>query len=323
MTCLVLPADGEPLLVLPALEVPMAIASGAATTLRPWAETENPFGIVAAHLRAAGAAARVAVGNRMWAEHALGLGTATGGELALAGPLMARLRMRKDESEAAALLRAGQAIDRVHARMGEWLRPGRTERAVGADIADAIVDEGHESAEFVIVGSGPNGASPHHELSDRVIEPGDLVVVDIGGINAEGYFSDSTRTYLAGGPVSQEVSDFYGVLQVAQEAACQAVRPGVPAEHVDATARRIIDAAGYGANFFHRTGHGIGLDVHEEPYIVSGNTIELEPGMAFSIEPGIYLQGRCGARIEDIVICTDTGVQRLNNGTRDLVTLDV
>lgn len=323
LTCLVVPADGAPLLVVPELEAPMVTASGATTPLRPWAETEDPFAVVADHLRQIGAPGVVGVGNRMWAEHALQLGSATQAKLELAGHLMAELRMRKDQVEVAALLEAGQAIDRVHARMAEWLRPGRTERAVGRDIADAIVAEGHEHCEFTIVGSGPNGASPHHLLSDRVIETGDVVVVDIGGVTAAGYYSDSTRTYVAGGRPAPEVLDFYAVLQAAQDAACRMVRPGVRAEEVDAAARGVIEAAGYGANFFHRTGHGIGLDVHEDPYIVSGNDIPLESGMAFSIEPGIYVEGRHGARIEDIVICTADGVQRLNNRTRDLVTLEV
>jgi len=322
LTCLVVPAEGEPLLVVPELEAPMVPAAGATTPLRPWAETENPFAIVAAQLRQVGPPGTVGIGNRMWAEHALRLGSEADARLELAGGLMAQLRMRKDAAECAALLEAGQAIDRVHARMAEWLRPGRTEREIGRDIADAIVAEGHERAEFTIVGSGPNGASPHHLLSDRVIETGDVVVVDIGGVTEAGYYSDSTRTYLAGGTVAPEVNDFYAVLQAAQDAACRVVSPGIPAEQVDATARKIIDDAGYGSNFIHRTGHGIGLDVHEDPYIVSGNDIALEPGMAFSIEPGIYLPGRFGARIEDIVICTAEGAKRLNIGSRDLVTLD-
>lgn len=321
LTCLVVPAEGAPLLVVPELEAPMVAAAGAETALRPWAETEDPFAVVADHLRQIGAPGTVGIGNRMWAEHALHLRSATGAELALAGSVLAQLRMRKDRAECAALLEAGQAIDRVHARMSEWLRVGRTERQVGRDIAEAIVAEGHERAEFIIVGSGPNGASPHHLLSDRVIETGDVVVVDIGGPIEDGYYSDSTRTYVVGAPAASEVLDFYAVLQAAQDAACEIVAPGVTAETVDRTARAIIEQAGYGANFIHRTGHGIGLDVHEDPYIVSGNGIPLEAGMAFSIEPGIYVPGRFGARIEDIVICTDGGVERLNVGTRDLVTL--
>ncbi|MDQ3477349.1 MAG: Xaa-Pro peptidase family protein [Actinomycetota bacterium] len=321
LTCLVVPAQGAPLLVVPVLEAPMVEAAGTTTALHAWSETDDPFAVVAAHLREIGAPGTVGIGNRMWAEHVRQLTSATEGTWELAGPLMAQLRMRKDDAEAAALLRAGQAIDRVHARMAEWLLPGRNEREVGKDIAEAIVAEGHEHAEFIIVGSGPNAASPHHLLSDRVIGAGDMVVVDIGGVTEDGYCSDSTRTYLVGGQPTTEMLDFYAVLQAAQDAACLAVTPGVTAEAVDATAREIIAEAGYGPNFIHRTGHGIGLDVHEDPYIVSGNDLPLEPGMAFSVEPGIYFAGRFGARIEDIVICTADGVARLNVGTRDLMTL--
>jgi Xaa-Pro aminopeptidase len=209
----------------------------------------------------------------------------------------------------------------VHARMGEWLRVGRTETQVGADIGAAILAEGHVAVDFTIVGSGPNGASPHHELSDRTIEAGDLVVVDIGGMTATGYRSDCTRTYVVGGSPDASVAEWYGVLQAAQEAATAAVRPGVTAEDVDAAARRVIDDAGWGAHFIHRTGHGIGLDTHEAPYIVEGNSLPLEPGIAFSVEPGIYLAGRFGARIEDIVVCTEDGVRTLNNGPRELAEL--
>jgi len=198
-----------------------------------------------------------------------------------------------------------------------WLRAGRTEEQVAADISDAIVAEGHARVDFAIVGSGPNGASPHHTASDRVLRPGDAVVVDIGGTMPSGYCSDSTRTYVIGEP-SAEFAAYYQVLQAAQEAACEAVRPGVTAEAVDAAAREPITAAGYGDYFVHRTGHGIGLESHEDPYIVAGNTEPLAAGNAFSIEPGIY-PGAHGARIEDIVVCTEDGVQRLNNITRDLI----
>ncbi len=205
--------------------------------------------------------------------------------------------------------------------MGEWLRPGRTEAEVGADIAEAIVAEGHVSAEFVIVGSGPNGASPHHDVSDRVIEAGDVVVVDIGGPVPEGYHSDSTRTYAVGEPADPEVRDGYAVLQRAQRAAVEAVRPGATAQEIDTAARRVITDAGFGECFIHRTGHGIGLDVHEEPYIMSGNDLPLEPGMAFSVEPGIYRAGRWGARIEDIVVVTADGVEPLNTRPHELTVL--
>jgi Xaa-Pro aminopeptidase len=206
--------------------------------------------------------------------------------------------------------------------MGEWLRPGRTEHAVGRAIAEAITDAGHSNVNFIIVASGPNAASPHHHTSERVIEAGDPVVVDIGGTMPDGYCSDCTRTYAAGAAPDPEFMAYYDVLLDAQRRSCDSVRPGVTAEAVDAAARDVIAAAGYGDLFMHRTGHGIGLEEHEEPWIVSGNDTALEPGMCFSIEPGIYLPGRHGARIEDIVVVTETGVERLDTIDRELVVLD-
>jgi Xaa-Pro aminopeptidase len=238
-----------------------------------------------------------------------------------AGQVLRELRLRKTADEVDGLRRAGAAIDVVHSRMGEWLRPGRTEHEVGRDIAEAIKDAGHEHVNFVIVASGPNGASPHHHTAERVIEAGDPVVVDIGGTMPDGYCSDCTRTYVAGGAPDDEFARYYSVLLEAQKLSCDSVRPGVTAESVDAAARDAISAAGYGDYFVHRTGHGIGLEEHEEPYIVAGNDRVLEPGMCFSIEPGIYLPGRHGARIEDIVTVTDDGVERLDTIDRDLVVL--
>jgi Xaa-Pro aminopeptidase len=300
-------------------------AGGLGLELLAWDETDDPFALLAgaATARLGSAPARVAVGARTWAEHALGVQRAlTGAALEIASPVVDRLRMVKSAAEVEELALAGAAIDRVHARMAEWLRVGRTEAQVGADIGAAILAEGHTGVDFTIVGSGPNGASPHHELSGRTVEAGDVVVVDIGGETATGYRSDCTRTYVVGGPAGAEVAEWYGVLQAAQEASTASVRPGVTAEEVDAAARRVIDDAGWGEHFIHRTGHGIGLDTHEAPYIVAGNSLPLAPGMAFSVEPGIYLAGRCGARIEDIVVCTeDGGVRTLNNGPRELVEL--
>jgi Xaa-Pro aminopeptidase len=241
-------------------------------------------------------------------------------EQALAGGVLRDLRIRKTTEEIDALREAGAAIDRVHSRIGEWLRPGRSEREIGRDIAEAIVAEGHVRADFVIVGSGPNGASPHHDVSDRVVQVGDPVVVDIGGTTEAGYCSDETRTYAVGEP-DAEFRRYYEVLLAAQNAACDAVRPGIGCQDVDRVARRIIAEAGYGEYFIHRTGHGIGLEGHEDPYIVEGNDAALEPGMAFSVEPGIYLPGRHGARIEDIVVCTETGGERLNLTPRELMVL--
>ncbi len=322
LTCLVLPTAGDPFLVVPALEKAAAEASPAGRLgieISGWEETEDPYAHIARRLPAG--TARVAVDNHMWAEKVVAFQSALpGARLGLASEVLRELRMRKSPAEIDALRRAGAAIDRVHRRMGEWLRPGRTEREVARDIADAIIDAGHVSCDFTIVGSGPNGASPHHEVSDRVIRAGDPVVVDIGGTTAEGYCSDSTRTYAVGAP-DPEFRDLYEVLRRAQSAQTEAVRPGITARELDAVGRDIIASAGYGAHFIHRTGHGIGLETHEEPYIVASSDLPLEPGMAFSVEPGIYLPGRFGARIEDIAVCTADGGERLNLTARDLVVL--
>ena len=318
LTCLAIPASGESALFVPRLELPAAQASPAGSLgleMIPWEETDDPFLQVAVRL---GNISAVGLSDRMWALSVLNFRDALPGvRLALAGGALRTLRIRKNPAEVAALREAGAAIDRVHARVPGWLRPGLTERAVGSVITEAILAEGHASVDFVIVASGPNAASPHHEVSDRVIGEGDAVVVDIGGTMPSGYCSDSTRTYAIGEPPA-EFTAYYKVLFDAQEAACAAVRPGVTAESVDAAAREPITRAGFGEAFFHRTGHGIGLEAHEDPYIVAGNGQVLEPGMAFSVEPGIY-PGPHGARIEDIVVCTETGRERLNNAPTDLV----
>jgi Xaa-Pro aminopeptidase len=318
LTCLAVPAHGDPALFVPRLELAAAQASPAGAwglEMIPWEETADPFRLVASML---GDVATVGVSDRMWALSVLKFRDALpAARLALAGAALRPLRIRKTPAEVAALREAGAAIDRVHAQVPGWLRPGLTERAVGARIAEAILAEGHASVDFTIVASGPNAASPHHEVSDRVLATGDAVVVDIGGTMPSGYCSDSTRTYAIGEP-SAEFTAYYKVLYEAQEAACAAVRPGVTAESVDAAAREPITRAGYGDSFIHRTGHGIGLEAHEDPYIVAGNEEALEPGMAFSVEPGIY-PGPHGARIEDIVVCTDEGFERLNHTPRELI----
>jgi len=323
LTCLVLPSDGEPFLVAPGLEVPAVQASGVpglGIEVLGWGETEDPYALIAGRV---GRISSVGLANRMWAEQVLRFRRELDrSEQVTAGTVLRPLRLLKQPDEVAALRRAAQAIDAVHARMGEWLRPGRTEREVGRDIADAIIAAGHSTVNFIIVGSGPNGASPHHDTSERVIERGDPVVVDIGGTMPDGYCSDCTRTYVTGGEPDPEFARYYEVLLEAQKRSCDAVRPGVSAASIDAAARDVIAAAGYGEHFIHRTGHGIGLEEHEEPYIVEGNDVILEPGMSFSIEPGIYLSGRHGARIEDIVAVTAEGVERLDTVSRELVVLD-
>ena len=328
LTCLVVPArEAEPVLLVPNLEWPAAQASpagGLGLEIIGWDETDDPYALVAGQLRRGqrqpGVSA-VGLSDRMWALMVLRLREALPGvRQELASLALRELRARKTTPEVAALRAAGEAIDRVHRRVPGWLRPGRTELEVAADISDAILEEGHARADFAIVASGPNAASPHHSPAERALQPGDVVVVDIGGTMPSGYCSDCTRTYAIGRPPA-EFTEYYAVLQAAQEAACAAVRPGITAEAVDAAAREPITAAGYGEYFMHRTGHGIGLETHEDPYIVSGNTERLEAGHAFSVEPGIY-PGPHGARIEDIVVCTERGVSRLNNVPHDLVVVD-
>jgi Xaa-Pro aminopeptidase len=321
LTCLAVPASGDPFLLVPNLEMRAARASpagGLGVEIIGWDETEDPYALIAARL---GRLAAVGLADRMWALMVLRLRAALpGARQELASLALRELRALKTPAEIAALLAAGEAIDRVHARVPGWLRPGRTELEVAADIGDAIIEEGHAQVDFAIVASGPNAASPHHSPAGRVLQRGDVVVVDIGGTMPSGYCSDCTRTYAIGAP-APEFAEYYAVLQAAQEAAFAAVRPGVSAEAVDAAAREPITRAGYGAYFMHRTGHGIGLESHEDPYIVSGNTDPLLAGNAFSIEPGIY-RGPDGARIEDIVVCTEQGCRRLNNRSRDLVVVD-
>lgn len=279
-----------------------------------WVDGDDPHGLVASVV---GTVGRVGVSDALPALHVVPLGERLGVTVELATPVLREGRMIKDATEIAELRRAGEAIDRVHERVPEWLRAGRTEREVAADIAEAIVAEGHRTVEFVIVGSAPNGADPHHEVSDRVIEDGDVVVVDIGGAVPGGYNSDSTRTYVVGTP-DPVAAERIAVLEQAQQAAVDAVRPGVTASEVDAAARNVLTAAGLGDAFVHRTGHGIGVSVHEEPYIAPGNDLVLREGMAFSIEPGIYFAGEWGARIEDIVVVTSTGAERLNTSQHSL-----
>jgi Xaa-Pro dipeptidase len=311
LTALVVPADGDAYVVVPRMELAALRDSAvgeAGLEVRDWVDGVDPYALA---LDGLGVVRRLAVSEATPALHTVPLATVSDASPQLATPVLRRLRMLKDAAEVDALRQAGAAIDRVHARMAQWLRAGRTEREVASDIAAAIVEEGHAEADFVIVASGPNGADPHHEVSDRVIGDGETVVVDIGGPTELGYNSDSTRTY-ATGLVPDGIQDAFAALQRAQQAAVDAVRPGVTAESVDAAARRVLQDAGLADRFIHRTGHGIGLSVHEEPYIVEGNALELEPGMTFSIEPGIYFPGEWGARIEDIVVVTDDGVEPLN-----------
>jgi Xaa-Pro aminopeptidase len=322
LTCLVLRVEGAPVLVLPRLEEPLARqALGELSEdleIVPWDETDDPIRAVQALV---GPARRVAIQDQMWARFALRLGAALDpAELVPAGPTMSELRAVKDPEEIERLKAAAAAADRAMlAVIAEGLS-GRTEAEVSRHIRDLLIAEGHDDAGFSIVASGPNSASPHHAPGSRTIGAGDAVVLDIGGTRA-GYASDTSRTAFVGEPPADFLS-LYAVLREAQAAACAAVRVGVPAAEIDAAARDVITDAGYGEAFLHRTGHGIGMETHEEPYIVASNPAPLVAGNAFSVEPGIYVRETWGARIEDIVICTDAGGERLNTTSTELYLVD-
>ena len=326
LTMLAVVAGEAPVLVVPRLEEPSARAGlQTAVEIATWMETDDPHALVAGLVeRARGrAAATIAVSERLWSLHLVRLqASAPGARWVPATEVLRELRMVKDADEIELLRLAGAAADRVVDQIASGRLVGRTEADVAREVRERLLAEGHELAAFAIVASGPNSASPHHDASDRVIQAGEPIVLDIGGALG-GYGSDTTRTlWVTGGDEAngptEEFRHLFGVLLAAQVAATRAVRPGIPAEQIDRTARDIIDGEGYGENFFHRTGHGIGLESHEEPYLVAGNAEPIGEGMAFSVEPGIYLPGRYGARIEDIVVCGRDGPVVLNNEPREL-----
>ncbi len=333
LTLLLLPAiDAAPAtLVAPRLEATPArgcpAAMAAAVEVVTWEETEDPMHLVAARLadaggRPAGEVAAVAVSDSLRAAFVLGLQRVlSGARFSLASAVLRDLRMRKDDEEIALLRAAAHAADRVVDAVASGPLVGRTEAEIAREIRDRLLAEGHDKAEFWIVASGPNSASPHHDPGARVVAAGEPIVFDIGG-TLGGYGSDITRTVWVAGregvDPDGEFRDLYRVLQDAQASATAAVRPGIPCAAIDAEARTRIEAAGYGPRFVHRTGHGIGLEGHEDPYIVAGNQEPLAAGHAFSVEPGIYLEGIYGARIEDIVVCGPSGPIVLNELPRGL-----
>ena len=321
LTMLVLPLFGEAVLVVPRLEAPRVEPRPELFTIRPWAETENPVqvvtGVVGRTRR------RLAVSDRTWATFLLGLQVELPRSTWMtASKVVGPLRAVKDADEVAALRRAAAAADRVAADLmsGQIPLVGRTEAEVSRELGERLREEGHAAVNFAIVGSGPNSASPHHEPGPRVIGAGEAVVCDFGG-TLDGYCSDITRTVFTGDPPT-DFRDLYAVLAGAQAAAVDAARVGTPCQDVDAVARDLIGDAGYGPYFIHRTGHGIGLEEHEDPYLVSGNREPLAAGHAFSVEPGIYLDGRWGARIEDIVVATESGPDPLNRADHALAVVE-
>jgi D-alanyl-D-alanine dipeptidase len=320
LTLLVLAAGREPVLVVPTLEAPDAAkAVGAsALALRDWTDGTDPYAVTAALLDDRG---RFGISDNTWAMHLLALQQAlpktSYASLTEALPM---LRAVKDAAEVELLAAAGAAADAAFEEIRTVNFAGRRESEVGADLAGLLRRFGHSQVDFTIVASGPNGANPHHEVGDRVIERGDMVVLDFGGLK-DGYGSDTSRTVHVGEPTVEE-RKVHDIVREAQEAGFRAVRPGVACQEVDRAARAVIDRAGYGEYFIHRTGHGIGVTTHEPPYMIEGEEQPLVPGMCFSVEPGIYLPGRFGVRIEDIVTVTEDGGRRLNDTTREMVIVD-
>lgn len=270
-----------------------------------------------------------AVSDATWALHVLGLQRALpGARLTAFSDAVPTLRAVKDAAEVERLAAAGAAADAAFADVLGVAFAGRRERDVAADLDRFLREHGHEQVDFTLVCSGPNGADPHHDAGDRVIEPGDLVVLDFGGLR-DGYGSDTSRTVLIAGGTDDALADqqreVYDVVRRAQQAGVDAVRPGATCQDVDRAARAVIVDAGYGEQFVHRTGHGIGTTTHEPPYMVEGEDRPIEAGMCFSVEPGVYLPGRFGVRIEDIVVAfppdVPDGARRLNTSTHDLQTV--
>jgi Xaa-Pro aminopeptidase len=330
LTMLALVPGQPPTIVVPRLERAAAEA-GLRTdvTILTWMEGQSPYDLVTGLLvgPAGHAGHRLGVSDSLWARHLLALQSSLPAAVfEPASPVLRDLRMVKDADEVALLREAAHAADRVIAQIAAGRLIGRTEADVAREVRDRLIAEGHDEALFSIVGSGPNSASPHHEASDRVIGAGEPIVLDIGGTLA-GYGSDITRTiWVTGGDGANRPDEafrhLFSVLRAAQSAATAAVHPGVSCGSIDSTARTIIGAEGYGEAFFHRTGHGIGLEGHEEPYLVEGNDLPLRAGMAFSVEPGIYLPGVYGARIEDIVVCGEDGPIVLNEAPRELLVVE-
>ncbi|WP_406135957.1 M24 family metallopeptidase [Streptomyces sp. NBC_01089] len=320
MTMLVVAAGQDPVLVVPTLEAADAEhAVGApALTLLDWTDGKDPYAITAGLLRPDG---RFAVSDNGWAMHLLGLQRALPDSsyqsLTEALPM---LRAVKDAPELARLEAAGAAADAAYEEILKVRFSGRRETDVAADLAALLRQFGHSQVDFTVVGSGPNGANPHHEAGERVIGTGDMVVLDFGGLK-DGYGSDTSRTVHVGAPGAEE-QRVHDIVREAQDAGCRAVRPGVACQEIDRAARAVITDAGYGERFIHRTGHGIGVTTHEPPYMIEGEEQPLVPGMCFSVEPGIYLPGRFGVRIEDIVTVTDDGGRRLNTTRRELAVVE-
>ncbi|NLJ99692.1 MAG: aminopeptidase P family protein [Clostridia bacterium] len=317
---LIVPGEGPLEVVIPEMYAETAEEKGDKFNLHTWADHENPVEIVGDIVRAEEGGA-IAVDQKMWAGHFLSIKPLFQGcSFVDANLIMSPARVIKDSRELELLKEAGELADQVMELAAQEIRVGLMERELVLFIENKLKTLGAEGLSFSpIVASGPNASSPHHIPGDRQFEKGDFIVLDFGG-KVGGYCSDITRTFCIG-EASNKAKQVHRIVQEANEKGYFASTAGTPCEDVDRAAREVIDQAGYGEYFIHRTGHGIGLDCHEDPYIVEGNITLLEQGMTFSIEPGIYLPGEMGVRIEDIAAVTEEGPVRFNNFPRGLIEL--
>lgn len=317
MNLLVLPAEGAPTMVAPALEAPLIQDGSGQVSLKTWGDADNPADLASEII---GDPENIAVGNKLWSAFLLRLQDRIQSAWQEGDAILRDLRMIKDSEEIAALDEAGRLTDEA------WLLfvksgsiSGMTELQALKKLVE-ISEEAGLTNPAGIVGSGPNSASPHHGGNERVIEEGDAMVFDWGG-TIDGYYSDMTRSAHVGMP-SEEYRKVYATVDDANQATFDVVKPGVELQELDRAARKLITDAGYGEYFVHRVGHGLGLEVHEEPYLVEGNDMLMQEGMVFSDEPGIYIPERFGVRIEDAVVCEANGGRRLNTSTHELFVLE-
>lgn len=313
------PGETTPTLFVPMIEVPLVAAAPELYEIVGWTDDDDPVAMIADRL---GEAAKVFVSDELWAVHLTGLQRlAPETDFVSLSDGLGGLRSVKSDAEMAAIQTVGGIADRVAAALqaGEIPLVGRTEKQIAQDISARLIAGGNETVEFCIVASGPNSASPHHHPTDRVVQPNEMVLCDFGGKHA-GYCSDITRCVWTG-PIPDDVAATWDILKRAQQAAVDAARPGASLGDVDAAARDVIADAGFGSYFIHRTGHGIGTEVHEQPYVKSGNAELVRAGHAFSIEPGIYIDGKWGMRLEDIVVILDDGALRCSRTNHDLVSV--
>ncbi|MBN1661435.1 MAG: aminopeptidase P family protein [Anaerolineae bacterium] len=321
-----IPAAGPPALVIPVLEAPSALPflpeDAMLYTYRDEDGHEQAFAQAAADLQLDGQAVAVEFLTMRLLESTRIQQSAPGARLLATEPWLPGLRMTKDAAEIAAMRRAVEIAEAALQRLLDEgaIRPGRTELEIAADLQVAMLRASGQGEAFPpLVVAGPNSASPHAGPSGRPLAEGDLVIVDWGTVY-DGYRSDITRTFVLGTPTPEMVRIHDAVL-AANQSGRLAARPGLPAQEVDRAARRAITLAGYGDYFIHRTGHGLGLETHEPPYLVEGNLDMLGVGMTFTVEPGIYLPGVGGVRIEDDVVVTGTGSETLTSLPRELVCL--